>query len=69
MIDRHTASTEKDAVKIALAVFNYWLEHGYVIDAQAVCVPSNGPTPAHWTVKTNLVNGLPPRTESRAMAG
>jgi len=51
------------AIETAREIVEIWRAHGhYNVTAEAVMVPSPQPRrPFLWTVKTNLVGGLPPR--------
>lgn len=47
--------SEKGAETLARRIHSYWLRQGYVVDVWAEPVGMGGA----WTVKSDLINGMP----------
>lgn len=57
-------SDYRGTMKLLNHLTTYWQERGRAFDARPIQLMTsrNGPRGALWTLKSNAVNGLPPRT-------
>jgi hypothetical protein len=58
-IDCDNLHSKRGARLLAEAITEYWLSRGHLVSAESYPLDDT-PTP-HWGVRSNLVNGLPPK--------
>jgi hypothetical protein len=56
-IDCDDLLSKRGAKLLAETIVNYWHERGYLVVAESFALPAVG----SWGVRSNLVNGLPPK--------
>ena len=52
---------QQEAEDLSYRLRSYWSRKGYIITAAAIFIPAHGEVHSHWSVRSDLVNGRPPR--------